>query len=42
MAKAPVDAKLEYIMSVLKHTELPRPDYKAIAAEMGQSSANNA
>lgn len=42
MASGTDNDKLVYVMNVLAHTELPQPDYKALAAKVGQSNANNA
>ncbi len=34
--------KLAYVMVILKNTEMPKPDYSAVAVEAGINNANNA
>lgn len=42
MANLSEQDKLVYVLKVLKHTELPQPNYHAVAADTGQANPNNA
>jgi len=42
MAGASPEEKLSYIMTVLKNTEMPKPDYHAVAREAGVRDPNTA
>ncbi|KAK5076810.1 hypothetical protein LTR64_005710 [Lithohypha guttulata] len=42
MANLSEQDKLVYVLRVLKHTELPQPNYHAVAADTGQANPNNA
>ncbi|OCT48729.1 hypothetical protein CLCR_05237 [Cladophialophora carrionii] len=42
MANSSTDDKIAYILTVLKHTTLPKPDYTAVAVESGINTAQNA
>jgi len=42
MAALPSEEKLNYLLSVLSKTELPQPDYHAVARVSGISNANAA
>ncbi|KAJ9494459.1 hypothetical protein LTR99_010777 [Exophiala xenobiotica] len=42
MASGTPEEKLTYIMTVLKNTELPKPDYHAVAQEAGARDPNSA
>ncbi|KAK4941994.1 hypothetical protein LTR10_018175 [Elasticomyces elasticus] len=42
MANATAEEKLSYVLNVLMHTEMPKPDYHAVAQDNGITSANNA
>jgi len=42
MANATAEEKLTYVLNVLMHTEMPKPDYHAVAQDNGITSANNA
>jgi hypothetical protein len=42
MANSSSEAKIEYVLTVLAHSDLPRPNYGAVAIATGQSSGNNA
>ena len=42
MATQTTDDKISYILTVLKHVVLPKPDYNAIAVEAGINTGQNA
>ncbi|EXJ56579.1 hypothetical protein A1O7_06923 [Cladophialophora yegresii CBS 114405] len=42
MASSSTDDKIAFILTVFKHTTLPKPDYAAVAVETGINTASNA
>lgn len=42
MASQSTEEQLKYVLTVLKHTELPQPNYHGVAEETGAANANNA
>ncbi|KAK5101506.1 hypothetical protein LTR24_000562 [Lithohypha guttulata] len=42
MASSSDIEKLRYVLTVLKNTELPQPNYHAVASDMGSTNANTA
>ncbi|KAI1619292.1 hypothetical protein EDD37DRAFT_217748 [Exophiala viscosa] len=42
MASATTEEKLSYVMTVLMHTDMGKPDYRGVAEELGINTAGNA